>query len=238
MLSVELCYVTCQFPLTYLVMRRTDRLFEIIQILRSESRVITAAEIASRLEVSTRTIYRDIQTLQAMRTPIEGEAGIGYLMRQGYDLPALNFSTDEIEAIVVGLSLVAQTGDRGLQRAAQRVSQKIDAIRGSLESLQVSDRGALVPAAVDPDMIRQAIREEQKLEIRYRDESERDSSRQVRPLAIIYYVHAMLMVAWCELRNDFRHFRIDRMLSCAKAGDFFKGEGDDLRAKWQLLEAD
>jgi predicted DNA-binding transcriptional regulator YafY len=219
-------------------MRRTDRLFEIIQILRSESRVITAAEIAARLEVSTRTIYRDIQTLQAMRTPIEGEAGIGYLMRQGYDLPALNFSTDEIEAIVVGLSLVAQTGDRGLQKAAQQVSQKIDAIRGSLESLQVSDRGALVPAAVDPDMIRRAIREEQKLDIRYRDESERDSSRQVRPLAIIYYVHAMLMVAWCELRNDFRHFRVDRMLSCAETGNFFKGRGDDLREQWKMLEAD
>ena len=219
-------------------MRRTDRLFEIIQILRSESRVITAAEIAARLEVSTRTIYRDIQTLQAMRTPIEGEAGIGYLMRQGYDLPALNFSTDEIEAIVVGLSLVAQTGDRGLQKAAQQVSHKIDAIRDSLESLQVSDRGALVPAAVDPDMIRRAIREEQKLDIRYRDESERDSSRQVRPLAIIYYVHAMLMVAWCELRNDFRHFRVDRMLSCAETGNFFKGRGDDLREQWKMLEAD
>ena len=219
-------------------MRRTDRLFEIIQILRSESRVITAAEIAARLEVSTRTIYRDIQTLQAMRTPIEGEAGIGYLMRQGYDLPALNFSTDEIEAIVVGLSLVAQTGDRGLQKAAQQVSHKIDAIRGSLESLQVSDRGALVPAAVDPDMIRRAIREEQKLDIRYRDESERDSSRQVLPLAIIYYVHAMLMVAWCELRNDFRHFRVDRMLSCAETGNFFKGRGEDLREQWKMLETD
>ncbi len=107
-------------------MRRTDRLFEIIQILRSENRVITANEIAARLEVSTRTIYRDIQTLQSMRTPIEGEAGIGYLMRQGYDLPALNFSADEIEAIVVGLSLVAQTGDKGLQRAAQQVSHTID----------------------------------------------------------------------------------------------------------------
>jgi predicted DNA-binding transcriptional regulator YafY len=219
-------------------MRRTDRLFEIIQILRSENRVITANEIAARLEVSTRTIYRDIQTLQSMRTPIEGEAGIGYLMRQGYDLPALNFSADEIEAIVVGLSLVAQTGDKGLQRAAQQVSHKIDSIRDRLESLQVSDRGALVPAAVDPDMIRKAIREEQKLDIRYRDENDQESSRQVRPLAIIYYVHAMLMVAWCELRNDFRHFRIDRMLSCAESGIFFKGEGNDLRTKWKLLETD
>jgi predicted DNA-binding transcriptional regulator YafY len=232
-----LCFSLIHHLVT-LSMRRTDRLFEIIQILRSENRVITANEIAARLEVSTRTIYRDIQTLQSMRTPIEGEAGVGYLMRQGYDLPALNFSVDEIEAIVVGLSLVAQTGDKGLQRAAQQVSHKIDTIRDRLESLQVSDRGALVPVAVDPDMIRRAIREEQKLDIRYRDESERDSSRQVRPLAIIYYVHAMLMVAWCELRNDFRHFRIDRMLSCAETGEFFRGEGDELRAKWKLLETD
>ena len=101
-------------------MRRTDRLFEIIQILRSENRVITANEIAARLEVSTRTIYRDIQTLQSMRTPIEGEAGIGYLMRQGYDLPALNFSAEEIEAIVVGLSLVTQTGDKGYSEPLSR----------------------------------------------------------------------------------------------------------------------
>jgi predicted DNA-binding transcriptional regulator YafY len=150
-------------------MQRTDRLFEIIQILRSESSVITANEIAARLEVSVRTIYRDIQTLQSMRTPIEGEAGVGYLMRQGYDLPPLNFNVEEIEAIVVGLSLVAQTGDRGLQRAAQQVSRKIDALRGSLESLQVSERGALVPEAVDVDLFRSAIREVHKLELCYRD---------------------------------------------------------------------
>lgn len=218
-------------------MRRTDRLFEIIQILRSEHKSITAQEIAERLEVSTRTIYRDIQTLQAMRTPIEGEAGIGYLMRQGYDLPALNFSTDEIEAIVVGLSLVAQTGDKGLQKAAMRVSDKIDSIRGQLESLQVSDRGALVPEAVDPEIIRNAIREEQKLDIRYCDEHEKTSSRRVQPLAIIYYVHAMLLVAWCELRNDFRHFRMDRMQSCEVSTEYFSGDGDRLREQWKLLES-
>lgn len=220
------------------IMRRTDRLFEIIQILRSESRVITATEISARLEVSTRTIYRDIQALQAMRTPIEGEAGVGYLIRQGYDLPALNFSTEEIEAIVVGLSLVAQTGDKGLQKAAQQVSRKIDSLRDRLESLQVSERGALVPEAVDTDLIRSAIREEQKLDICYRDENENESSRRVRPLAVIYYVHAMLMVTWCELRNDFRHFRVDRMLSCIDSGEFFKGEGDRLREQWKLLETD
>ena len=219
-------------------MQRTDRLFEIIQILRSESRVITANEIAERLEVSVRTIYRDIQTLQSMRTPIEGEAGVGYLMRQGYDLPPLNFNVEEIEAIVVGLSLVAQTGDRGLQRAAQQVSRKLDALRGSLESLQVSERGALVPEAVDVDLIRTAIREEHKLELRYRDENDNESRRCVLPLAIIYYVHAMLLVSWCELRNDFRHFRLDRVLACSALDADFKGQGEQLREQWKLLERD
>jgi predicted DNA-binding transcriptional regulator YafY len=219
-------------------MQRTDRLFEIIQILRSESRVITANEIAARLEVSVRTIYRDIQTLQSMRTPIEGEAGVGYLMRQGYDLPPLNFNVEEIEAIVVGLSLVAQTGDRGLQRAAQQVSRKIDAVRGSLESLQVSERGALVPAAVDAELIRGAIREERKLDLCYRDENENESNRRVLPLAIIYYVHAMLLVSWCELRNDFRHFRLDRVVACSETDAWFKGQGERLRERWKLIESD
>ena len=218
-------------------MRRTDRLFEIIQILRSEHRVITARQIADRLEVSTRTVYRDIQTLQGMRTPIEGEAGVGYMMRQGYDLPALNFSTDEIEAIVVGLSLVAQTGDKGLQRAARQVSDKIDMARGLYESLQVSNREALIPQAVNPEIIRRAIRSEQKLDIQYRDENEVESERRIRPLAIIYYVHAMLLVSWCEMRNDFRHFRIDRMLSCSETEDYFKTQGDGLREQWRRLEA-
>jgi len=219
-------------------MRRTDRLFEIIQILRSENRVVTAAEIADRLEVSIRTVYRDIQTLQSMRTPIEGEAGIGYLMRQGYDLPPLNFNVEEIEAIVVGLSLVAQTGDRGLQRAAQQVSRKIDALRGNLESLQVSERGALVPGAVDTELVRGAIREERKLDLRYRDENGNESSRRVLPLAVIYYVHAMLLVGWCELRDDFRHFRLDRILACSEADAWFRGQGDRLREQWKLLEQD
>ena len=218
-------------------MRRSDRLFEIIQILRSETQVITASEIAARLEVSTRTIYRDIQALQAMRTPIEGEAGIGYLMRQGYDLPPLNFNVEEIEAIVVGLSLVAQTGDLGLQRAAQQVTRKIDALRDGLESLQVSQRDPLVPSAVDPELIRAAIREERKLELGYRDENGSDSRRCVKPLAIIYYVHAMLLVSWCELRNDFRHFRLDRVTECSAVDDWFKGEGEELRERWKALES-
>ena len=219
-------------------MQRTSRLFEIIQILRSENRVITAAELSERLEVSCRTIYRDIQTLQTMNTPIDGEAGVGYLLRRGYDLPALNFSEEELEAIVVGLSLVAQTGDVGLQKAARRVSDKIDSIRDQMDRLQVSEREPLVPQAINTDVIRRAIRDEQKLSIQYRDENDQTSQRTLKPLAIIYYVHAMLLVSWCELRNDFRHFRLDRMTACELIDQWFKGDGNILREDWQRKETE
>ncbi len=217
-------------------MRRTDRLFEIIQILRSETRSITADDIAKRLEVSVRTIYRDIQTLQAMRTPIEGEAGVGYLMRQGYDLPALNFNVDEIEAIVVGLSLLSRTGDVGLQRAASRVSAKIDSVRNKLDSLQVSDWGAKEPESVDPELLRIAIREEQKIKIHYCDEKNNESTRHILPIGIIYNVESILLIGWCELRQDYRHFRVDRMLDCHLLDTFFTGQGHRLRKNWQNLQ--
>ncbi len=114
---------------------------------------------------------------------------------------------------------------------------KIDMVRGQYESLQVSNREALVPQAVSPEIIRRAIRSEQKLDIQYRDENEVESKRRIRPLAIIYYVHAMLLVSWCEIRNDFRHFRIDRMLSCSETEDYFRNQGDDLREQWRLLKS-
>ena len=214
-------------------MSRTDRLFEIIQILRSETKSITADEIATRLEVSVRTIYRDIQTLQSMRTPIEGEAGVGYLMRQGYDLPPLNFTVDEIEAIIVGLSLISRTGDAGLKKAAQRVSNKIDNLRHSVNSLQVCDWGIPAPTTVDPEMLRLSIRSEQKLFIHYSDESANTSNRVILPIAIVYYVEAMVLVAWCELRSDFRHFRVDRIAVCEPRDEYFVRQGDKLRLQWQ-----
>ena len=216
-------------------MRRTDRLFEIIQMLRMEKKSITANEMASRLEVSVRTVYRDIQTLQSMRTPIEGEAGVGYIMRQGYNLPALNFSVDEIEAIVVGLSLVSRTGDPELQKAALRVSEKIDRVREKLDSLQVSEWGTAVPESVNPDVLRAAIRNEQKITIEYHDETNIATKRIVLPIGIIYYVQSIVLIAWCELRNNFRHFRVDRMSNCVENEAHFKREGDRLRAQWKSL---
>ena len=221
-------------------MRRSSRLFEIIQVLRSAKAPVTAHAIASALEVTTRTIYRDIVTLQAMRVPIEGEAGVGYVMRRGFDLPPLMFTADEVEAIVVGLSLLGRTRDAELQRAAASVTQKIAQVlpeRGESRlpgaALQVSAWNAVPASEVDLSMMRKAIRDERKLQLDYRNAEQAATQRTVRPIALVYYVDSVVLAAWCELREDFRHFRIDRILGCEDAGADFKGEGEGMRARWQ-----
>ncbi|MGB1311149.1 MAG: helix-turn-helix transcriptional regulator [Leucothrix sp.] len=218
-------------------MSKTDRLFEIIQILRSRNHSVTAEELAEELEVSKRTIYRDIQALQAMRTPIDGEAGVGYMMRSGYDLPAINFNANELEAIVVGLNLLARTGDKGLQQAARSVANKIEAVREKTDSLVVSDWGVELPNTVDVEQLRGAIRDEQKLRIHYRDEAGNESQRRVMPIAVVYYIEVVVLAAWCELREDFRHFRVDRIVQTELLDEYFRGEGSRLRQQWHEVLA-
>lgn len=217
-------------------MPRSDRFFEIIQILRASHRPLTAEDLALKLEVSTRTIYRDIATLQMMQTPIDGEAGIGYVMRSGYDLPPLNFDQEEIEALRVGLLLLARTGDSELERAATRIFEKVDALHGPADWLQVSPWGAPID---DPDLgcvsisvLRKAIRNETKLKLLYRDESGSETLRIVRPFALSYRSACVLLAGWCELRAGLRHFRTDRIYDCQMSGDRFPGEGEVLRRLW------
>lgn len=213
-------------------MRRADRLFEIIQLLRRANHPLTAHDIAAQLEVSERTIYRDIAVLQARRTPIEGAAGIGYILRKSYDLPPLNFDTEEIEAIVVGLALLSRTGDAGLQKAAARVARKIDATGDPATRLVVSDWGVGNGQSDRLSLLRQSIREEEVLEIAYENVAGVHSTRCVQPLAIAYFVEVNLLAAWCELRQDFRLFRIDRITSTTPQHRFFKGKSDALRTRW------
>ncbi|MBB4184957.1 putative DNA-binding transcriptional regulator YafY [Sinorhizobium terangae] len=220
-------------------MRKASRLFEIIQILRLARKPITAAEIAETLEVTPRSIYRDIAALQAMRVPIEGERGLGYVLRPGFDLPPLMFTIEETEAIVLALALLARTGDEELKAAARRVNQKITgAVPGPLrqafqsQALHAWGTVAAPPPAIDLAMIRRAIRDEQKLALDYRDELGRASERTVRPLALIYYSEHAMMVAWCELRQDIRNFRADRVEHCEPVDAFFRGEGNNLRQLW------
>lgn len=199
-------------------MQRSNRLFEVIQILRAAKRPITAGQLAQTLEVSQRTVYRDVAALQAIRVPIEGEAGLGNVMRRGYDLPPLNFDQEEVEALRVGISLLARTGDSALQRAAERIGAKIDALGQPADWLQVAPWGApkdnpalgCIPLA----LLRDAIREQRKLRLTYRDGTGRDTERVVRPLAMIYHLECVLLAGWCELRKGFRHFRSDRIYGC------------------------
>ena len=221
-------------------MSRSNRMFEIIQFLRGAAKPTTAQEQAEALEVVPRTIYRDIAALQAMRVPIEGEAGIGYVMRAGFDLPPLMFTTEEVEAIVVGLALLRRTGDVGLQTAADNVSDKIaEVLPDDRDSdlaglpLYVSPWGARAPTRVDFRLLRRAIREETKLRIIYEDSDARRTRRVIRPLALLYYIEVVVLTAWCELRQAFRHFRVDRIVDCKVTGRRFSGEGDKLRALWR-----
>ena len=220
-------------------MRKASRLFEIIQILRLAKRPITAAAIAEKLEVTPRSIYRDIAALQAVRVPIEGGRGIGYILRPGFELPPLMFSIEETEAIVLALAWLDRTGDVALKKAAKRVNQKIAAaipspLRRTFDAKALHAWGTIAqtPQGVDLGAVRRAIREEQKVAIAYRDEFGRETERTIWPLALIYYSESANIVAWCELRRALRNFRADRVRKSAPVEDFFHGAGDRLRAMW------
>jgi predicted DNA-binding transcriptional regulator YafY len=220
-------------------MHKASRLFEIIQILRLARHPITAAEIADRLEVTVRSIYRDIAALQAMRVPVEGERGIGYILRPGFDLPPLMFSIEETEAIVLALALLERTGDVELKAAARRVGDKIagavpSPLRQTLSARALHAWGSppRVTDSTDLALVRRAIRDEEKLLLDYRDEYARATERTIRPIALIYYSETANIVAWCELRQAIRNFRADRVEECTATGTHFRGEGDGLRDLW------
>lgn len=219
-------------------MSKSSRLFEVIQLLRAAKRPLLAQDMADTLEVSKRTIYRDIATLQAMQTPIYGEAGVGYVMRKGYDLPPLNFDVDEAEAIAVGLSLIARTGDIGLWRAASRAARKLNEAAPGTRRLVASSWGAEDVQTIDLAQLRAAIRAEQKLHISYADGNGAMTSRTVWPLVLIYYVDNVMIAAWCELRRDFRHFRLDRVLDWSLPGSDFAGQSSELLNKWEATQKD
>jgi predicted DNA-binding transcriptional regulator YafY len=226
-------------------MRRADRLFDIIQTLRTETGPITAQTLADRLEVTIRTVYRDIATLQARRIPIEGAAGVGYVLRRGFDLPPLMFTEEEIEAIVVGARMLRRTGDPGLQAAADSVMSKVSVVLPELLGQHlacppffVSPQGAPLPPVADLSVIRSAIRTERKLRIAYSDTRGDRTSRVIWPIAVAYYLEATLVGAWCELRQDFRHFRADRIESIDVMEEQFPVDRRALFDRWWGLFGD
>jgi predicted DNA-binding transcriptional regulator YafY len=227
---------------THAKMRRSDRLFDIIQRLRVATRPVTAARLAADLEVTPRTIYRDIAALQARRVPIDGEAGVGYILRKGFDLPPLMFTADEVEAIAVGARMVQRLRDPKLQEAADSVFAKVttvlpEALRASLATppIFVSPGDAVSAKGVDMAELRAAIRDSRKIHIAYADEKGRRTNRTIWPIAMAYYVDVTLVGAWCELRADYRNFRVERILSSRVLDEHFDQDNGRLFAEWSAL---
>lgn len=224
-------------------MRRTDRLFKIIQILRGTKKPVTAQQLADELETSTRTIYRDIEELLAQHVPIRGEAGVGYLLQAGYDMPPLMLTPDEIEAAVLGAQWVAARGDSGLARGARDLIAKVNAVVPAHLRPLVMDSSVMAPDfsvcqadALDMSRVREGIRTQGKLQIQYRDEAGSDSNRIIWPIGVAYFETVRLIVAWCELRLAFRHFRTDRIQTIQFLEEKFTTPSKVLREKWLLEE--
>lgn len=208
-------------------MRRADRLFQIVQHLRG-GRLLTAAMLAERLEVSERTIYRDIADLIGSGVPVEGEAGVGYLMRSGYDLPPLMFDRDEIIALVAGARMIRAWGGASMARAAEEALIKIDAVlpdaeRERAQSTQIYAMS--MPEMTDAlrqsiDRIEKAVEDRVLITLSYSDADGNLTQRPVRPLGLWFWGKVWTLVAWCELREDFRMFRLDRIKDLTEGETF------------------
>ncbi len=221
-------------------MRRADRLFQIIQILRRSTRPVTAAALAGELEVSKRTVYRDIDDLVGQRVPIAGAAGLGYLLAADYDMPPLMLTPDELEAVVLGAAWVAGHSDTALANAARDVVAKITAvIPEHLRPFIVEPSVGVRPTVGEPEervdaaLLRSAIRAGAKLRLRYRSEAGEETERIVWPVIVGYAETSRLLIAWCELRQDFRHFRADRIAAAERLDDPIGLRPGELRRRWR-----
>lgn len=198
-------------------MRRADRLFQIIQYLQGR-KLVTAKQLAERLEVSERTVYRDVQDLMLSGVPIEGEAGVGYMLRAGFHLPPLMFSPEEMEALITGARLVKSWAGDKLAMAADQAIAKIEHILPPKLKQEIGDTRLFAPGfhsysrhTVQMDALRTAINKRQVLRIEYLKEDGQASAREVWPLGLFFWGAVWTLAAWCEMRNDYRNFRIDRI---------------------------
>lgn len=225
-------------------MRRADRLFQIIQILRRARGPLTAEAVAAELETSKRTVYRDIAALVGQRVPIRGEAGIGYVLEGGFDLPPLMLTTDEIEAAVLGAQWVAGRGDPALARAAQDLIAKIGvAVPERLRPFLLEPASMAAVARVQAEdrldiaQVRAWIHGGRKIRLRYLDEAGRETRRVVWPVVVGYFEATRTVGAWCELRGDFRRFRADRVAEAEFLDERHGERRDVLRARWRRAMA-
>lgn len=211
-------------------MQRAERLFQLLTLLRNRRTVMTAKQLSDHLQVSERTIYRDIQSLSLSGVPVEGEAGVGYRLSHRYQLPPLMFDRHEVEALLLGARMVNSWGDTDMAAHAKQAMQKIlsvlpDHLRHSDENLPL-----LVPHMEDvqkfytahSQAIREAIRSRQRVSIDYTRADGQVSTRTIEPLGLIFWGKVWTLVAWCKLRNDYRTFRLDRINDLNVLADFFE----------------
>ncbi len=218
-------------------MRRADRLFQIVQLLRRRRSATTAAHIAERLGISERTVYRDIADLNLAGTLIDGEAGVGYRLRPGYDLPPLMFTRDEIQALVLGARIVRQFGDLPLARASDAILSKVATVISPDLAPLLAETPLFVPSSISArksadalTTVREALSGRRKLRMKYVGPTGDGTERTVRPLGVFFWGRTWTLAAWCELRNDFRNFRLDRAHELVTLDQTFEEEpGKTLR---------
>ena len=226
---------------------RAARLLQLLEHLRTYRHPVAGAQLAQAQGVSLRTLYRDIATLREQGAQIEGDPGVGYVLRPGFTLPPLMFSADELEALVLGARWVAgHSADPELARAARDAVQRIGAVLPPELRLAVETSGLFVPPCDDLHqpppapwlpVLRRAIRDEHALQLDYRDEGSAVTQRRIWPFAMAFFDHARLIAAWCELRQDFRHFRADRVLALSDTGQRYPERRHALIQRWRAQSA-
>lgn len=221
-------------------MARAQRLLGLLQLLRSHRYPVAGQHLAETLGISLRTLYRDIATLQAQGADIEGEPGLGYVLKPGFMLPPLMLTREEIEALVLGVRWVSRKTDDHLAAAAADALAKITHVlpadlRDHLASTHLLIVGAPPPRPVRADLsrIRSAIRNEEVLHLSYSDERSNSTERYVWPFALGFFEQVRVMVAWCELRNSFRHFRVDRITTLSGTGRRYPRRRQALLKEWR-----
>jgi len=209
-------------------MRKSERLFQLVNLLRGRRTAITAEQLSDVMEVSVRTIYRDIQALILSGVPVEGEAGIGYMLRPGYQLPPLMFDFDEMQALLLGAQMVEAWTDPELAQGAKRAVTKIRAVLPEPLLIQADRQAYRVPALDSQQavrdvhlVIRKACEQQQKLDLHYADAQEQETIRRVWPLGMVFWGERWTLMAWCEKRDAYRSFRFDRVISVDLLADHY-----------------
>ncbi|CDN57946.1 Helix-turn-helix type 11 domain protein (plasmid) [Neorhizobium galegae bv. officinalis bv. officinalis str. HAMBI 1141] len=226
-------------------MSRTGRLFELISLLRARRMPVTAQYLARELGISRRSVYRDIETLRSLGAPLDGQAGIGYRLGEGFFLPEFAFSSDELDAVILGLGWVRQRADPALAQGSERALAKILSARKNGPATNDAPPALVTAASAserkDPPqvaLLRDAIRRQHKVAISYGDTHGRLSDRTVWPIAIVYFDDVRVLAAWCEHRSAFRHFRVDRLQLRTVSEERYPGRRQSLAARWRQQDRD